>query len=92
MHKQRLKFLDHLRFIQLAEAEPALVPRMELRDYTATVERIAVIDVAAFDGNCPQHITQRFTLEQVEAASRALHERIAQLKENLRAANAPDLR
>jgi predicted pyridoxine 5'-phosphate oxidase superfamily flavin-nucleotide-binding protein len=31
--------------------------------------RIALIDVVAFDWNCPQHITPRFTLEQIRAAS-----------------------
>ncbi|MBC8007905.1 MAG: pyridoxamine 5'-phosphate oxidase family protein [Prolixibacteraceae bacterium] len=85
-HKQRLKFLGHLRFLDLADADPALVRRMEMPDYKATVERFAIIDVAAFDWNCPQHITQRFTLEQVEVASRPLHERIAQLEEQLRTA------
>ena len=32
-------------------------------------EREAVFDVEAFDWNCPQHITQRFTLEQIRACS-----------------------
>jgi hypothetical protein len=34
---------------------------IELSDYKARVERVAFIDVAAFDWNCPQHITQRYT-------------------------------
>ena len=87
VHRQRLKFLGHLRFIEVAEADPAIMRQVELPDYKARVERVAVIDVAAFDWNCPQHISQRFTLEQVEAASRPLHERIARLEEQLRTAN-----
>ena len=88
MHKQRLKFLGHLRFIEVAGADPAILRQLELPDYKAKVERVAVIDVVAFDWNCPQHITQRYTLEQVEAAARPLRERIARLEEQLRAANA----
>ncbi|MEP6656077.1 MAG: pyridoxamine 5'-phosphate oxidase family protein [Betaproteobacteria bacterium] len=85
----RLKLLGTLRFIDLSEAEPALVRRVELPDYQARMERVALIDIAAFDWNCPQHITQRFTLEQVEASSRPLRERIAELEEQLRSARAP---
>jgi uncharacterized protein len=87
-HKQRLKFLGHLRFIELADADPALARQLEVPEYSAKVERIAVIDVAAFDWNCPQHITQRFTLDQVEAAAKPLRDRIAQLEALLRTANA----
>ncbi len=31
------------------------------------VQRIAVIDVEAFDWNCPQHITPRYTLDEIES-------------------------
>ncbi len=86
--RQRLKLLGRLRFVDVAEADPALVRRVELPDYRARVERVALIDVAALDWNCPQHITQRFTLEQVNAASQPLHARIAELEAQLRAAHA----
>lgn len=33
-------------------------------DYPAKVERFIIMNVKAFDWNCPQHITQRFTSEQ----------------------------
>jgi len=50
---------------------------------------VAIIDVEAFDWNCPQHITPRFTLEEVEVASRPLRDRIAALEAQLRAARPP---
>ena len=90
VHRRRLKLLGHLRFIELAEADADLVQQVELPGYRAKVDRVALIDVAAFDWNCPQHITQRFTLDQVEAAARPLRERIAALEEELRAARAAD--
>jgi len=65
--------------------DPALVRRVESRDYRARVERIAVIDVVAFDWNCPQHITQRFTAEEVEAVAQPLRARVAELETDLRA-------
>jgi predicted pyridoxine 5'-phosphate oxidase superfamily flavin-nucleotide-binding protein len=65
--RQRLKLLGHLRFRDVADADPALVRTLEAPDYRARVERIASFDVEAFDWNCPQHITQRFTREQIDA-------------------------
>ncbi len=70
VNRQRLKLFGHLRFVDLAQADPALVAAVELPGYRARVERVATIDVEAFDWNCPQHITQRFTLEQLAAAAR----------------------
>ncbi len=44
------------------------------------IERGILITVEAFDWNCPQHITPRFSLEDVEQASASLHQRIAKLE------------
>jgi predicted pyridoxine 5'-phosphate oxidase superfamily flavin-nucleotide-binding protein len=85
MRRQRLKFLGHLRFIDLAEADAELVRRVDLPDYRARVERVALINVVAFDWNCPQHITQRMTLAEVDAALLPLKERIAELEAQLHA-------
>lgn len=69
VERRRLKLMGTLRFIPVNEADGALVRQVEPADYPARVERIALIDVVAFDWNCPQHITPRFTLEQIRAAS-----------------------
>jgi predicted pyridoxine 5'-phosphate oxidase superfamily flavin-nucleotide-binding protein len=55
-------------------------------DYKAKVERGMLIHVAAFDWNCPQHITPRFTQAQVETAVEPLRQRIADLEAQLAAA------
>ena len=55
----RLKLLGHLRFVELRDADPMLGQCASLPGYKATVERIARIDVVAFDWNCPQHIPPR---------------------------------
>jgi predicted pyridoxine 5'-phosphate oxidase superfamily flavin-nucleotide-binding protein len=89
VNRQRLKLLGHLRFVDAAQADPALLATVELPDYGARLERVAIIDVEGFDWNCPQHITQRFALEEVEAVSRPLRERIAALEAQVRALRTP---
>jgi predicted pyridoxine 5'-phosphate oxidase superfamily flavin-nucleotide-binding protein len=87
--RRRLKLLGHLRFENLGTADLELVSAVELPEYRARVERVAVIDIEAFDWNCPQHITERFTRAEVEAALRPLRERIAQLESELAATRRP---
>jgi predicted pyridoxine 5'-phosphate oxidase superfamily flavin-nucleotide-binding protein len=79
-NRRRLKLLGRLRFEDIGEADPELVSAVESPDYRARLERVAVIAIEAFDWNCPQHITQRFTLAEIEAVSKPLNERIAQLE------------
>ena len=93
--QRRLKLLGRLRFEDVGAADPELVFAVELPDYRARVEHVVVIAVEAFDWNCPQHITQRFTLAEIDAMSKSLHDRIAQLEADvvaLRRQVAPTLR
>ncbi|HSD41241.1 MAG TPA: pyridoxamine 5'-phosphate oxidase family protein [Burkholderiales bacterium] len=79
----RLKMLGRMRMFDLGDAPPELVFEVELPDYRARIERVAVIAVEAFDWNCPQHITPRFTEAEVRAAAQPLHDRIAALEAEL---------
>lgn len=85
-NKRRLKLMGRLRFEDIGDADPAMVKSVELPGYRGRPERVAVIDVEAFDWNCPQHITERYTLADVEESVRPLHERIARLQAELAAA------
>lgn len=58
-NRRRLKLFGHLRFVDVNEADSPLVEAVAVPGYRATVERIAIVDVVAFDWNCPQHITRR---------------------------------
>jgi hypothetical protein len=62
--RTRLKLLGRARLAGLEES--ALLAGLEVEDYRARVERGIVIRVEAFDWNCPQHITARYTEAQID--------------------------
>jgi hypothetical protein len=62
-HQARLKIIGHARIVELG-ADPALEARLREPSYRATIERILVVSVVAFDWNCSQHITPRFTEQE----------------------------
>lgn len=82
--RRRLKVWGRARLVDEA-AEPRLSARVRLPGYAARVEGVIAITVVAFDWNCPQHITRRFTEAEVEQAAAPL---LAEL-ETLRARVAP---
>jgi len=43
---------------------PDLLEKLSIGDYKATIERLVIFNVRAFDWNCPQHITPRYTVEE----------------------------
>jgi len=63
-NKQRLKIWAEADVLDPAE-HPELAEKLIVPDYEATVERIIVFKVHAFDWNCPQHITPRYTQEEI---------------------------
>jgi uncharacterized protein len=81
-HRQRLKVLGHMRSHD-ASARPDLAARLGTGDYKARVERFVLITVEAFDWNCPQHITPRFTPAEIEKVVGPLNARIAELEDRL---------
>ena len=60
-NRRRLKILGHMRVEDANDVKPDELATVELPEYKARVERVVFIDVAAFDWNCPQHITRRYT-------------------------------
>jgi len=53
-------------------------------EYRGKPERAFLIEVEAFDWNCPQHITQRFTAQQLVQAVHPLQTRIETLEAELK--------
>jgi ferredoxin-NADP reductase/predicted pyridoxine 5'-phosphate oxidase superfamily flavin-nucleotide-binding protein len=64
-NQTRLKLLGRVRLIAPQEAER--LADLGVDDYPAHVERGFLIHIEAFDWNCPQHITPRFTESQMLA-------------------------
>jgi predicted pyridoxine 5'-phosphate oxidase superfamily flavin-nucleotide-binding protein len=60
-NRKRLKILGHMRVENAKDVPAKDLAEVELPDYRALVERVVYIEVAAFDWNCPQYITQRYT-------------------------------
>jgi predicted pyridoxine 5'-phosphate oxidase superfamily flavin-nucleotide-binding protein len=81
-NQRRLKILGRVRLLS-DPADPeflALLTRLELPNYRARVERAVVISVEAFDWNCPQHITPRFTEAEIDEGIAPLRAELARLR------------
>jgi predicted pyridoxine 5'-phosphate oxidase superfamily flavin-nucleotide-binding protein len=83
-HRARLKIFGRARFHDLA-AEPELARRLIVPGYRAVPERGVTIKVEAFDWNCPQHITPRFSEAELAPALAPVRRRLEELEvENAR--------
>jgi len=86
-NKTRLKMFGRVRIIGLDDHEE--LTRLEMPDYRARIERGLVISIEGFDWNCPQHIAERYTIDEVRAVSAPLTVRIAELEAELARRPAP---
>ncbi len=77
--RARLKIYARVDILDV-EADPALTQAVETPGYRAKIERIYRLHLAAFDWNCPQHITPRFTEREIADAFQPLRQRLAQLE------------
>lgn len=77
--RARLKMLGRVRTVDLS-TDTKLAAALVDADYGAKVERGFLIDVEAFDWNCSQHITPRFTLAELTPSLDGLKARIAELE------------
>lgn len=78
-HRRRLKIYARIEARDL-NVDFDLASAIALDDYRAVVERAFILRLEAFDWNCPQHITPRFTEPEIAAASVQWQERLAALE------------
>jgi predicted pyridoxine 5'-phosphate oxidase superfamily flavin-nucleotide-binding protein len=90
--RRRLKILAHAEIKDLTGGD-RLAAQLAIPGYRANVERAVVLHLEAFDWNCPQHITPRFSeaelidvltpararIEALEAENKALREQVSGL-------------
>lgn len=86
-HRARLKIYARIEAVAL-DADPALTALVTVPGYKAKLERIFRVRLEAFDWNCPQHITPRFTQDEVTEAVRPLRERLEALQAEVDALRA----
>lgn len=79
LHQRRLKVYGHARVVTV-EDDATLVDRFADPAYDAVVERAVLIDVEAFDWNCPQHIPARLTVAELETHLAPLRRELAALQ------------
>ena len=81
-NRQRIKVWSRARVV---EGDAALLERLIDPGYRARPERAILFTIEAWDSNCSQHITERFTQAEVAIAVTGLRERIVALEaENAR--------
>ena len=80
--RARLKILGRAEVLDPRE-EPQLARALTPPGREGATERLFRIQVEAYDWNCPQHITPRFTEEEISQAVRPLQDRITELEAEL---------
>lgn len=64
VNRRRIKIWGRARIVHESE-NMELVARLEDSHYRARIERAVIIHVEAYEWNCPQHITPRYTEDEV---------------------------
>ena len=84
-NRQRIKVWGRARVI---ENDPKLMERLVEPGYRARPERAILFTIEAWDVNCSQHITERYTQAEVALAVAGMRDRIAFLEDELRRVQA----
>jgi predicted pyridoxine 5'-phosphate oxidase superfamily flavin-nucleotide-binding protein len=82
--RARLKILAKAEIVELKD-DPSLYELLDLKDYKFKPERMMVLHIEAYDWNCPQHITPRYTVEEIEAAFAGQRNQITTLQAEVKA-------
>jgi predicted pyridoxine 5'-phosphate oxidase superfamily flavin-nucleotide-binding protein len=81
-NRSRLKIYARIDVMN-ANDQSNLMERLLVPGYDAKIERAMLLHVEAFDWNCPQHITPRFTMDEIQAMNVPLYEHVAKLEAEL---------
>lgn len=87
-NRRRLKLIGIASIVERSD-DPAMVDGLVSEDSGTITERAIIITVAGYDWNCPQHITPRFSEEQIAKAVAPLHAEIARLRAEMDRLHAP---
>lgn len=81
-NRRRLKIYARIKAVDAVDA-PELIGQLQDASYDAVIERAMVLHIDAFDWNCPQHITPRYTIEEINQMNAPMYEHIVHLEAEL---------
>lgn len=81
-NQARLKLLVRVEVKDASEA-PEIIEKLTMPGYKAKIERAMILHVEAFDWNCPQHITQRYTMDEIRMMTAPMTEHIEKLEKEI---------
>lgn len=84
--RRRLKVWGRARVV---DDDPALLAKLAVSGYRARPERAVLVTIEAFDWNCPQHITPRFTAAEIARMVAPLERENSALRARLVALGQP---
>jgi hypothetical protein len=76
----RLKILGRVETLEGEKAKDWL-GRVRMPEEKTVIERVFVIHVEAYDWNCPQHITPRYTAEEIREGMQEVQKRVQALEQ-----------
>jgi predicted pyridoxine 5'-phosphate oxidase superfamily flavin-nucleotide-binding protein len=76
-NRRRIKIWGRARVV---EDDPDLLDHLRGEEYRAVAQRAVVIDVTAWDINCPKYITQRYAEAEPHPENESLRQRIVKLE------------
>ena len=79
-HQTRLKILGRVEVHEHDPEAPALIESFRLANKADIIERVILIHVEGFDWNCPQHITPRYTTEELEDVLAPIRQKLTELE------------
>ncbi len=79
-NQSRLKILGRVEVHEHDGKAPALIESFRPTDKSDVVERVILIHIEGFDWNCPQHITPRYTIEELQDVLAPVREKLATLE------------
>jgi predicted pyridoxine 5'-phosphate oxidase superfamily flavin-nucleotide-binding protein len=85
--RARLKIYAKAEIVSLKD-NSALYDLLDLSEYKFRPERMMVLNIEAYDWNCPQHINPRYSAEEIEQAFAPQRDRMVQLEEEVKALKA----
>ena len=81
-NQTRLKILARVE-VRDAKDAPEMIEQLTMPNYKAKIERAMILHVEAFDWNCPQHITPRYTMGEIRTMTLPLYEHVEKLEKEI---------